>query len=929
MAKRQYSGPAISESVTMGARKFLSTINNSAQSQIAFFEDAVKRLGEKYGQEWSLVALNNNKLVMEDKANNYLMAEHSREKGGKVKITNIKKVELQEDKKPQQFEEACYNLVEAIESGDHRHVDSAFGRIAASRFRPTTVSPSGVVKTRDGVTRHLPLAESEEKSLAERIIEQISDKITINEDGSIEGVFIEDNKPIDLGVSELTTRRLVAKYMHDTAMSAYQSDNFQSLVESTAGLICKDNLEKAVQYAGKFLKEHQEFCLLNDDEWEELVGNALATRGYFNEDLASDTATLMKKTNLKVNRDEIIEAWKKTAEKAQHPVMLENVDNLAKAEDFERAYSNFLPTIIEATGETTRGALVAGLQMLRDRIGRGEIDEMTSNEIDQLINDVQTKGDSESIWRAMQTLDEVRRHVESTRGLDDFDEMPGPLDSPDVGDEPVAAPGEPQPDTADSKDKPFEINIKMDPMAMAREKQEEAAAESETDEKFDLDSLEDIDLEDEEPAPDRGEGREVDERDLEDVLAAGLEKDDKSVIGEFAKKEFGGDADVKVIGEYGHDWNVPGKVKQGENWRLEYTDNADRVAYVAEDTKVGNPDVARMYIESEGGICLISDTEGNVLGFATPNVGARDVEGAPMVVDNELSSLLEQCGIDPDGADASEADEAEATDDYALPAGLEQEDIEIDREYSTVTEEFSDQDVADFDKEIESDDDPDALQAAAEAYVREKKKDRVDGIGDPKQQQEEVTRLAGELVAARQDHVKSESTDEEDSDESIEEDQYKSPLAQYARRGFKRAAIHKLARRNGLKWNRRDGSAVEGQYKDIKFIIDNTENPAAILSEDGDIQVPIPDEMVKGALYVSEVSDEEAEADAFVEWLDSMIESLRRSEDEVTEGGLPSHLEKYKFGKKDKKDKGEEQEESEDGDEEDEGKDNPGHEEEC
>lgn len=858
---QESSASVINESVTMDTRKFLSTVNNSAQSQIAFFEGAVRRLGEQYGQEWTLASLHSNKLIIEDaKTHRFLTADHAREKGGKIKISNIKNIELVEGKKPELFENACLALVEALEVGDAKQVDTAFNKVAASRFRSTAIPSSGVIKTKDGVVRHVEVDEG--KTLGDRVIGLLSDQITISESGNVEGVFTTDAlKDLDLGVTELTTRRLVAKNMRDVAEHAYKSPNFQTLVETVAGLVCKDNLEQAIDYSARFLREHQEFCLLDRIKWNELISNTLATKCCFNEDLSRDAATLMFKTNLKVNHDELIDAWRKTAEKAQHPVMLENIDNLAESKNFEADYDEFLGTIFEATGEVTRGALIAGLDLLRQKVNKGEVDDPTSEELGDLINQLKQGGDSKAMWEAMETLDAVRRHTDKAAGLDSFDEMPGP------GSEDEVASKEPEPGVggagietstgagaASGSDKPLEISIKMDPAKMAQSAVQGAApaappAGPEGGEEFDLGSLDDIDLEGGEEGGGEGEvgGEAGAAPGKEDLLAAGLDRNGKSI----------------------------------------------------------SEDAVTDFLKGEG------------------------IEGGEIVEADESEVEVKE------SAEPEEAEDAPSDDIYSLPNDIELEGTSIDKNYQTLIEvdEIGDMHAVEFDKSIKDkkdiDKNPDTLQAAAEAYIREKWAAKLQGVRDPKQQQQMVTDLAGQLAAKRLATRK----------KALGEDQYKSPLRQLAKRGLKRAAVAKLVKENNLKWIDRDDTAILGEYKGIKFVIDHGETPAALLSEDGNVQVPIPDEMVPGALFISEASNDEAEADAFVEWLDEIIESLESetveteddpaetpvaessdgevadsedagdSKDEAVSEECPEHLKKYQFKKKDAKEEPEKEEE--------------------
>lgn len=840
MSKEIENSP-VSVTETMDTRKFLSAINNSAQAKVAFFENAIRKLGKKHDQNWELTALQSDKLIFEDRSNNeYMIADHNRKKGGRIDIANIRKLDLKEDKKPELFEQACMDLVDAIEEENVKGMDSAFNKLAASRFRSTVVPSDGLVRTKDGIVRQVSV--SEDKTLGRRLVEYFSDKFTINESGEIEGSFVNDDLDFgDLGVSELTTRKLVAKNMREAAIAASHSPNFQILVEGVAAFVSNDELEQAINVSSKFLHENQEFCLLDRDQWQNLIENTLATKICFNEDLATDTATLMYKTNLKVNRNDLVDAWRKTAQRAEHPIMLENVDKIDSAEDFESAYSEFLGTIMEAT-DTTKGALVTGLELLKGKVAEGDMDEITVEEIDNLITDLRDKGDSDSVWKAMEALDSVKRHIDSVKGLDDFDDMPGPLE--DEGEEEEVSTSV----SGESGSKPLEINVKMDPMAMAKQeeppapepklepKDEELGEEGEDDEGEDID-LDDLDLEGD--LDDLGEKKKK-----EDLLAASVEKDDENISEELRKmlKSEGVDDDtaIEIINESEFYETCP---ECGESF---YND-MDNIA-----------------------LC--------------PSCGCQY---KPDKVDPDIDPMDQDADAIDDLYDPNEIDDVY----QPIPAAAF-EDVQINHNYSTISEEISDANVNDFLTETSDDEDAEELQAKAEAYVRDSMKDKVDGISDPKQKQEKVTDLAGKLVAKRNEMR-----------QGLKEDQYKSPLKQLARRGLKKSSVNKTVEEGKLQWLKRENNAVLGEFRGIKFVVDNTVSPTAVLSDDASVVVPIPEEAIPGALYLAEIIDKEAEADAFVEWLDQHIESLRIDEakdgwpksDELDKGAFTEYCKERGF----------------------------------
>ncbi|MEE8568057.1 MAG: hypothetical protein V3S81_05560, partial [Anaerolineales bacterium] len=161
---------------------------------------------------------------------------------------------------------------------------------------------------------------------------------------------------------------------------------------------------------------------------------------------------------------------------------------------------------------------------------------------------------------------------------------------------------------------------------------------------------------------------------------------------------------------------------------------------------------------------------------------------------------------------------------------------------------------------------------------RTNRADKVGAVTDPVAQQKEVQRMAGELAASRE--AQRQHVEGAEGDDTVDENQFKVPTKQLSRRGFKRAALDDVVKEGKLEFAEHQENAVLGTFKGVQFTIDNTEEPATLISKNGDIQLPIPEEHVAGALFLSELSDDEAELDSFVEWLDGNIESLREATSE-------------------------------------------------
>ncbi len=854
--KNQEASLSVTESVTMDTRKFLSAINSSAQAQVVHFENLIGRLGEKQGSNWSLTALQGNRVFFEDTENNqFYVADHTREKGGRIKISNIKAIQLEESKKSDIFESACNSLIDSIEEGDDRGIEAAYRKLSGCRFRSAVIPESGIVRTKDGVIRSISVDTVQESTsgydLADQIIESLSDKYTLNEDGILESAVIGEEPPsFDLPVTELTSRKIVAKHFKETALRAWVDPNFATLVEKVAALVSNDRLEEAVKYSAAFLAENQEFCLLNRDELRGVVDNALATKASLNEALTEDTTTLLYKTNLKVNRESLVDAWTKTAQVANHPVMMENCRKLSEAKNFNEAYENFLGVIFEVAGETTIGALITGLELLQKEVANSNAEDPTVEDIQDLITNLKTKGDSDSVWTAMETLDGVRRHTDRMAGLDDFDSIPGPGgDEVDLGGDAADAlgGGDDGMDVGGGEggDKPLEISIKMDPAKIAAGAQDGGA---EPDLAGGLDDI----------APEEGGEEESDDDFLAGLDDMGLEDEDEGPA-PFEGKE-GGEAISESPTPQPKPEKTPAFVAKAQEM------------FGADPSELNDNQIYAVYLESS---CDDDEEEGDDLDDA-PTGLAHQVEEAlarvNFLIEQGISTkedVLQQAGVS-ESVEEEEVD-TQQVEGYQLPEDLlDEEDLSINTKYGMVREAvWTDADAETWSNSLEqgSDDDPAALQASAEAWVRQQRADLVGSISDPVRQQEEVNKMAGELVALRQAKK-----------QGMTENQFKSPLKQLSRRGLKKAAVNELVKEGKLTFTETNAKAASGRYKGVGFVIDNSESPVALLNLDASMEIPIPEELVPGALYLAEMSEDEANADAFVEFLDQNIESLRISE---------------------------------------------------
>jgi hypothetical protein len=147
------------------------------------------------------------------------------------------------------------------------------------------IPSTGAVKTKDGVLRQVNItneskafAESDRKKLIATIVESLQNNVIV-ENGSIVAASFNDGEPIKLPVTKWASRKLVAKRMLESANNAYWSKGFQDRIYSVAKMISESRIDEAVKSMVPFLDEMEEFTLLNRDQVQSLVENALAAKG--------------------------------------------------------------------------------------------------------------------------------------------------------------------------------------------------------------------------------------------------------------------------------------------------------------------------------------------------------------------------------------------------------------------------------------------------------------------------------------------------------------------------------------------------------------------------------------------------------------------------------------------------------------------------
>lgn len=420
------------QAVRIDSRKFLSTINNSAQSRIAFFESRVKEMGRQAGRRWQLVSLNESDLYFEDVGDNkYFVAEHTADHG-KVEIANIRPVEIVEEQKAQVFQEACLKLVNAIEENDQRAMAAMFNTMKKHRFSSRVVPFSGVVRCRDGIARHISvmgdnIGEDVKDKLVAAIVESLQDRVIV-ENGEVTAASFNDGVQFRLPVTKWASRKLVARKMRDVANNAYWSEGFQKRILNVAALISEGKIEEAVKNITPFLDDKEEFTLLTRGQVQTLVENALATKAIFNQQLCNDVAKLFYRTNMRVSRSKIIDEWRAIARKSEHPVLAENVQILSESRDFETTYDKFLDLIFEAISnrEVAAEALATTLTVLKDKTPKIRESVELSTKLDSLINRLKTPNfDDAAIYEAEDLIATIQEELAANDTLSSFDQMPG------------------------------------------------------------------------------------------------------------------------------------------------------------------------------------------------------------------------------------------------------------------------------------------------------------------------------------------------------------------------------------------------------------------------------------------------------------------------------------------------------------------------
>jgi hypothetical protein len=442
-----------SEPVKIDSRKFLSIINDSAQSKIAFFEDRVKEIGKSLSKDYRLAALQPSDLVFEDvNSNEYFIANHSKN-NGRIEISNIRPVEIYDNEKKQLYFESCLKLVNAIEENDQKEMGNAFSRMKAQRFSSRIIPEHGYVVGRDGISRKVNVVEGAtiaakvKRQIVEAVVDSLRDKVVV-ENNTVVSAYFNDGEPVNLPVTKWAGRKLIAKNMRETAKDAYLSPGFQNRIAKIAKQITEGKVAGAVSFIKPFLLENEEFTLLTKKELHKLVESTLATKAVFNQQLCEDVATLVYRTNLKVNRDTILNEWMRIGKFCEHPTLIENVHKLEESRKFEASYDCFLQMLFEAISnrEVAAEALATTLDSLKTRTPRISESNDLSSKLASLVSRLRSKNvDDNAINEAEDLIATIQEELSAQDTLQDYDSMPGAQEAQEAqGAQEPAAPPAPQ-----------------------------------------------------------------------------------------------------------------------------------------------------------------------------------------------------------------------------------------------------------------------------------------------------------------------------------------------------------------------------------------------------------------------------------------------------------------------------------------------------
>lgn len=823
--------------VKLDSRKFLGAINNSAQAKVAFFEERLQKMGQSAGKNWRLVALRDQDLFFEDvDENRYYIAEHAADHG-KVNINNIRQISIFEKEKQEVFEDACVKLVNAIEENDQRGMQAMFNTMKKHRFSGRSIPYSGMIQCRDGVTRHVSVAtestieQDVRPKLVRAIVEGLQDQVVV-ENGEVISANFHDGSPVRLPVTKWATRKLVAKRMRDAATDAYWSEGFQKRIIQTSSLIAEGKIEEAVKFVSPFLDEMEEFTLLNRSQTQTLVENALATKCIFNQQLCDDTATLFHRTNLRLNRGKIVEEWKNIARNAEHPVLAENVQILQESKNFEAAYDRFLELIFEAISnrEVAAEALATTLSVLKDKTPRIKESHDLSSKLDGLINRLKDPNfDDAAIYEAEDLIATIQEELSANETLNSFDQMPGDT-SGGLADELTADLDQDETTPEPQKSQAPVININS-PLIQIGGSSSGGGGDDLGGGMGDLGGEEDL--------GDLG-GEEAGEGGGEEDLGVGLNADE----GDELAGMLGGKGGAGALGEAKRR-KCHKTMKESRPVHFEMKDEED-------DDLACGPDDRK---KSEMDELEESNDPYTYRGKARLAENTLLTSyGAPVITDEHdmqkvvqiMHRLAEEHNLHGNKLQENLEDMAKAG---IKAIGLRIPDGRLGSAIEQVISVFSES------KPFPGAAEPFGSDSDSECDSADEECDDTDDETD------------------KGDKKEWKKPWETEDDEGVAEDQFKSPRVKG--HGYRRAALNPISKK--IKWGQQQEDAVAGTMNGVNFILDhgghNSDLPIVILSEDGAVEIPVPDELQKDALASAGFA--KGNGSRFASWLAESIEQLR------------------------------------------------------
>lgn len=429
--------------IRIDARKFLADINKGFGSQIKLVEAKLRSMAEQLDTRLRLVSHNYNRIMFEDEGSHvYYVADLTKSNRSYI-IENIKCIEVVDQEKAVVFDQACLSLVRAIEEGlDHNDVTEAekiFNRIRIGYCTPKVIPTNGVVQTRDGMRHYVPTIKGViPEEVYPEVVRCLKEAIAESRVILKENTLIHGEKSIEVPIDELTRRRVVARRMKNVAENAYQSNNFKRLIKTVASSISKQELKEAIKLCSDFLKEQQEFCMLDKSGLMSLVENSLYSQGVWNYKVVQSTASTIWETNCHVNKKDILEQWQIASNNAKVQEFTENVDILHDSskkspKEFSDTYDRFLVKFLteDASSKTVKAqAYLNMLKMLHNIVSGSDADTAVKGSVDDLM--MRLEGDINNIDDALLfEVEDLLANVSTdlihdTATLGNFDTIPEP-----------------------------------------------------------------------------------------------------------------------------------------------------------------------------------------------------------------------------------------------------------------------------------------------------------------------------------------------------------------------------------------------------------------------------------------------------------------------------------------------------------------------